>query len=425
MPELFETIKTGNLRLRNRVVMPPLDMQHATERGEVTDRAVESYRKRAAGGIGLVIVEHSYVRPEGKIGARQLGIYEDSLVPGLKHLADVVKSNGAAIAVQISHGGRTASPEVTGVQPVAPSPLTSPGDPYPPRELTTGEVDEFVESYGDAGRRAREAGFDAVEIHGAHGYLVNQFASPFSNQRGDEYGGSEENRFRFPLRIVESIQQKAGRDFPIFYRISASEFMPGGLSLADTQSLAQRLATAGAVLMDVSSGVPASSFLGAGQVEGLPGYMVPLAAGIKKAVALPAITVGRLGSPLMVADIIAAGQADLAAIGRALLRDPNWARNARQALETSDRPPDGARFLAYRAEMEETLATRSYRQLRGFCKRWGDIYGDHVLAILGNYSDVRLEVAMHKAICVSLQLGRLAGESRAWLSERGYSAMPD
>lgn len=425
MPGLFDTLEVAGTHLRNRIVMPPMDMQHATARGEVTDRAVESYRKRAAGGVGLVIVEHSYVRPEGKIGARQLGIYDDSLVAGLGRLVDAIKGNGAVAAIQISHGGRTALPEVTRVQPVAPSALTSPGDPVMPRALTTAEVRDFVESYGDAGRRAHQAGFDAVEIHGAHGYLVNQFVSPFSNRRVDEFGGTEENRFRFPLEIVRSIKRKAGADFLIFYRLSASEYVPGGLSLSDTQALAKRLAEAGVKVMDVSSGVPASSFLGKGQVEALPGYMVPLAAGIKSAVTAPVMAVGRLNSPLMAADIVAGNQADLVAFGRALLKDPNWAANARQALETIDLSPDGARFLTYRAEMVEMLETRRPGALREFCRRWSAIYRDHILEKISGLSDDRLQLLIHKSVCVSLELGDLEGESRSWLEERGYSVMPD
>jgi 2,4-dienoyl-CoA reductase-like NADH-dependent reductase (Old Yellow Enzyme family) len=426
MAGLFDPIQVGPLSIPNRIVMPPMDLQHATEKGDVTDPMVEHYGKRAAGGVGLVIVEHSYVRPEGLVGRKQLGNYDDSQVVGLKRIAHAIKDGGAISTLQISHGGRQAPSELTGVQPVSASPLVSPGDPEMPRALSVEEIADFVESYGDAACRAREAGFDAVEIHGAHGYLLNQFVSPYSNQRDDVYGGSLESRMRFPLAVVESVRRKAGEDYPVFYRMSASEFVTGGLTLEETGPLARRLVEAGVQLIDVSGGIPASFMVGTGQVEGLPGYMVPLSAGIKRLIRAPAITVGRLNSPLMAADIIDGSQADFAGVARELLRVPGWPQRAKEALSQPGVETRGDRFRNYRREMEHVLMSHDIDSLRTFCQKWSTVYDDHMLRRQSRLPDDKLTVLMRKSISVSQVIDPDTIElSRQWLSERGYGTMPD
>lgn len=326
MPRLFDSLRVGRLELRNRIVMPPMATGLAGRRGEVTPGLIDHYVERAE-GPGLVIVEHSYVDVGGRLGPRQLGVYDDRLVPGLARLADAVHGRGTPIALQINHAGRKTTSQACGRQPVAPSPIPSP-EGEAPRELGSGEVRELVERFCDAARRVVEAGFDAVEVHGAHGFLLNQFVSPLSNRRSDEYGGSPEKRMRFPLQVIARIRERIGGDFPLLYRLGADDMTPGGLTIEDSKAFARRLVEAGVNLIDVSGGLCGSRPPG---LSG-PGYFVPQAEAIKRAVGVPVVGVGGITSPEFADEVIREGLVDLVAVGRALLEDPRWAVKALQAL---------------------------------------------------------------------------------------------
>lgn len=326
---LFDPLSLRSLTLKNRIVMPPMVMNYATADGLVTERSRAYYAARAKGGVALVIVEASYVRAEGKGFANSIGLHHDGVIPGLRGLAAAIHAGGVLAAIQIWHAGRRASPPITGLENVAPSAIAG-ANGFVPRELQSAEIDGLVDAFGQAARRAREAGFDAIELHMGHGYLLNQFLSPFSNQRDDAYGGSLEGRLRFPLAVVAAVRREIAPDCPIIARLSADEFVPGGLTLADTRPIARRLAEGGVDVISVSGGIAesphmASTGLKKGSAKTPPGFFLPLAAAIKEAVTVPVIAVGRLHDPLLAAEVLAAHRADLIAVGRALLVDPEWA----------------------------------------------------------------------------------------------------
>jgi len=331
---LLEPIKIGPLELRNRIVMPAMGTNYADQDGAVTDRLLNYYAERAKGGAGLIIIEVTCVdSPIGKTIAHQLGIHEDRLVPGLKALARSIQAHGAKAALQLHHAGRRASSKVTGLQPVAPSAIACYGGNVP-RELAEEEIERIVEKFAQAGRRAQEAGFDAVEIHCAHGYLIHQFLSPLTNKRSDAYGGELFNRTRFAGEVLHRIRKELGESYPIFVRISADEFIPGGLTLVDGKKIAQVLERAGANLIHVSAGgTPSTAQEYATQkATSIPdrsfarGCFVHLAQGIKECVRIPVIAVGRINGPELAEEILRQGKADLVAMGRALIADPEMPR---------------------------------------------------------------------------------------------------
>ncbi len=326
MPRLLDTIRLGTLTIKNRIVMPPMATNKATGDGEVTENQIEYYAERAR-GVGLIIAEHSYVTPRGKLSPNQLGIYDDKLIPGLSKLCKAVHRHRTPIAAQISHaGGRTTS-SIIGARPVGPSPVLVFQET--PEELNAEEIDEVIEAFGQAARRAVEAGFDAVEVHGAHGFLLNQFLSPLTNKREDEYGGSLEKRARFPLRVFKRVRKEVGQDFPLLYRLGADDFREGGLSLNDTRIFAGMLAEAGVDAIDVSAGIGGSNPPGfSGQ-----GYLFHLAEGIKEVVKVPVVGVGGVTEAEFADKAVREGKVDLVAVGRALLADPEWAMKAVKTLK--------------------------------------------------------------------------------------------
>ncbi len=318
--------------MRNRIVLPPMITFLASKTGEVTEQLVNHYARRAR-GPGLVIVEHSYFSKEGQLtsyGRRrekviltQLGIYDDSLVDGLARLVETVHKSDTPIAIQINHAGRRTSSEGIGMQPVAPSPIPASEDAEIPRELSVEEIGDIAKGFGDAARRAVAAGFDAVEIHGAHGHLLNQFLSPLANRRTDSYGKDLEGRMRFPLEVVREVRDVV-KDRPLLFRLGADDRMPGGLTLEDGKKIAVKLASEGIDVIDVSGGL--CGHLPSDLKE--EGFFVHLAEGIKNVVEIPVIAVGGIVSMDFADRIIRDGRADLVAVGRAMLRDPDWAAKA-------------------------------------------------------------------------------------------------
>jgi len=327
MPALLDPIEIGSLRLKNRIIMPPMATGMATIGGEVTEKLVSHYVRRAK-ALGLIIVEHSYVESGGKLASHQLGIFDDSLIPGLTRLAEKVHRVDTPVALQINHAGRLTTSGICGTQPVAPSPIPHSKEHESPRELSRREIEALGEAFGSAAERAVESGFDAVEIHGAHGFLLNQFLSPLSNKRGDEYGGHLEDRMRFPLQVVAQVKTKIG-DFPLLYRLGADDMQPGGLSLVESKVVAQRLVEAGVNAIDVSGGLVGSR---PERLQGTQGYYVPLAEQMKSAIDVPVIGVGGITSPEFANEIVVKERADLVAVGRAMLADPDWASKAIDVL---------------------------------------------------------------------------------------------
>ena len=322
-PHLSSSGRIGRLATKNRIVMPPMGTNLASRNGEVTERLVAYYEERAAGGVGTLIVEVAAVHPGGRAIPRQIGIWDDEFVAGLSVLAKAIQKHGTVCAIQLHHAGRQTNASITGEQPVSASPLRCPVMQQVPRELSTREIGEIANAFGSAARRAMQAGFDAVELHGAHGYLINQFLSPYSNHRRDEYGGSRENRFRFAREIVEAVKRDTASDYPIIFRMSADEYMPGGLVSEDAQWIAQNLEQLGVSALHVSAGVYGSPAPMVPLMEIPPGPLVHLAEAIKSAVGVPVIAVSRLHQPELAEQVLRQGKADFIAMGRALITDPD------------------------------------------------------------------------------------------------------
>ena len=331
MPRLLDPIRIGSLGLLNRLVMPPMDTGLATTSGEVTDAQVEHYRDRAS-GVGLVIVEHSYVALAGRASLNQLGVHRDQLVPGLHRVVQAVQGQGSRVAAQLNHCGAKALPDSEVGSPAGPSAKTPPGakGEVIPRQLSLEDIVEIVNGFGQAARRAREAGFDAVEVHGAHGYLNNQFTSLITNQRSDRYGGDLENRMRLPVEIVAEVRRQVGTGYPVLYRLGASDMMEGGVTIQEGQRIAAVLVEAGADAIDVSGGLVGFEH----PSESGQGYFIPLAEEIRQdsAVKVPVIGVGGIKEPAYADQVIQEGRVDMVAVGRAILNDPQWAQKAVDSL---------------------------------------------------------------------------------------------
>lgn len=329
MPSLLDPLNVDGLEIRNRIVMPPMATGLSTSGGEVTDRLVKHYVERSA-DLGLLIVEHSYVAQEGRLSHNQPGVHSDSMIPGLRKLVEAVHEKGTPLALQINHAGGATTREVCSVQPLAPSSVMHPrrGKELP-RSMSMQEIEDVIQAFRKAARRTAEAGFDAVEVHGAHGFLLNQFLSPLTNKREDEFGGNLENRVRLPLRIIDEIRYELGPDFPIFYRLGAEDMMPGGLSLDEGVQAAKMIAERGVSIIDVSGGLIGS------RPEGVesPGFFVPQAAAVKKATSVPVIGVGGIKTVEEADAMVRSGKIDLVAIGRALLEEPGWASRAVRSLK--------------------------------------------------------------------------------------------
>jgi 2,4-dienoyl-CoA reductase-like NADH-dependent reductase (Old Yellow Enzyme family) len=299
MASLLDPLTIRELHLNNRIVMPPMASELAMRSGEVTEALVAHYKSRCR-SVGLVIVEHTYIHPIGKRSEKQLGIHNDNLVAGLSRLVGAVHEEGTPIAIQINHAGRRANSVVTGAQPVAASSIPDLETDETPRELTADGIESIVKAFGLAARRAAEAGFDAVEIHGAHGYLLSQFCSPLTNRRNDRYGGVLENRMRFPLEVASEVLSKVGQDTPVLYRLGADDMMPGGLTLEESKRIAQSLANLGIAVIDVSGGLcgyQPSNLSG-------EGYFAHLAKGIKQTVKIPVIISGGIETPRSADEIV-------------------------------------------------------------------------------------------------------------------------
>ncbi|MFQ5996168.1 MAG: FAD-dependent oxidoreductase [Dehalococcoidales bacterium] len=319
---LWEPFRIGSMELKNRIVMPPMVVRYAADDGYVTKRTKDYYEARARGGVALIIVEATYIHQRGRAFVNQLGISEDKLIPGMSELVQAVHRHGAKIAVQLHHGGREATSKLNGMQPVAPSSLAGlVGET--PKELTTDEITEMVTFFAQAALRAKKAGFDGVELHGAHGYLIDQFLSPASNKRQDSYGGDLRNRARFMVEVIKAVREVVGADYPVWIRIDGREYgVEGGITLEDAQETARIAQNAGVDAIHVSAwGPKAPNNLTMPTFT--PAVLEKLAGGIKKAVTVPVIAVGKI-TPEAGERILKEGKADLVAIGKALLADPEF-----------------------------------------------------------------------------------------------------
>lgn len=322
LPHLFSPFAIRELQLQNRIVMPALASFLVAPGGSVTEKTLEHYRRRAAGGLAMLIVEAAAVAPEGIVSETQLRIDDDRFIEGLASLARVIKSSGARAAIQLHHAGRQTKAKLIGRLPLAPSPLPCPAIPGEVEALSQEGIRRIVSLFGEAARRAVEAGFELIEVHGAHGYLVNQFLSPFSNVRDDDYGGDTQRRARFAVEVLEEVRRRVGASFPISFKISAKEFVPGGLDVEESVEIVRLLTQAGVDVVQVSAGNDATPEWISQPMLVKRGCLVDTAFAVKKAVDIPVMAVGRINGPRLADEIIREGKADLVCMGRALLADP-------------------------------------------------------------------------------------------------------
>lgn len=317
--------------------MPAMGTVLAGPAGEINDDVIAYYSERAAGGTGLIITEVACVENNlGKATGTQIRIDEDVFIPGLSRLAGSVKKYGARIFVQLHHAGNQSNSSFTGgKQIVAPSPVTNAAVGEEPRELSTDEVDDLVARFVTAGVRAKTAGMDGVELHGAHGYLINEFLSPHTNRRTDRYGGSFENRMRFAVEIINGIKQKCGNDYPVCVRFSADEFTGKGIDLEEGKRIAGALESAGADALNVSCGTYESMPVVIEPIMYKEGWRTYLAKAIREVVSIPVIGVGAIKRPTTAEKILRDEDADFIAIGRGLLSDPEWVNKAADEQEES------------------------------------------------------------------------------------------
>ncbi|SMC32471.1 NADH:flavin oxidoreductase [Sporomusa malonica] len=325
MPYLLEPLQIGSLNLTNRLVMPPMATSKAAPDGKISPAILEYYNEKTAGGyLSLVIIEHSFIQQAGKASENQLSVADDSVVEGLKELAAVIHRNGATAVMQINHAGSAADKAVTGVTPVGPSAVKNPRKGGVPHELTREEIGAIVADFGAAAGRVKEAGFDGVEIHSAHGYFLNQFFSPLTNRRSDEYGGDVLGRIRIHLQVIEAVRAAVGQDFPILLRLGASDYVDGGTTAADSQIAARAFAEASVNVIDISGGF--SGYIVPGNNE--QGYFAPLSTAVKEVVSIPVILTGGITEAQAAEQLLAAGKADLIGVGRAVFQDSLWAQKA-------------------------------------------------------------------------------------------------
>lgn len=352
-PVLFTPLTLRGLTLPNRVVVSPM-CQYSAVAGLANDWHLVNAGSRAVGGAGLFIVEASGVEARGRITPADLGIWSDDHIAPLRRIVDFVHSQGTKAGIQLAHAGRKASCNLPwlggkqlsldngGWQTVAPSALPFGESDRPPAELTRDEIAELVQKFTEAARRALAAGFDLVEIHGAHGYLLSEFLSPLANQRTDEYGGSFENRTRFPLEVTDAVRSVWPADRPLFYRITASDWAEGGWTADDTVRFARILKQHGVDLLDCSSGGTVAHQ----KIPVGPGYQVPFAGRVRNEAGLATGAVGMITEAAQAESILSEGKADLVLLAREMLREPYWAILAAKQLGTTPRvPPQYQRAL--------------------------------------------------------------------------------
>ncbi|RKL61986.1 NADPH dehydrogenase NamA [Thermoanaerobacteraceae bacterium SP2] len=325
MSKLFEKFSLRGLKLKNRIMMSPMCMYSAGDDGKPNDWHFAHYAARAVGGVGLIMQEATAVEKRGRISANDLGLWEDSQIEPLKKIVDFVHSMGCRMGVQLAHAGRKCG--VKGERIVAPSSLHW-SDEYPvPAELSKDEIKGIVKAFGYAAKRAVKVGYDTVEVHAAHGYLLHEFLSPLSNKRTDEYGGSRENRVRFLKEVLIEVRSAIPDDMPLIVRLSATDFMEGGLDITETIEIV-KLIKDKVDLVDTSAGGLLSP-----KLELYPGYQINYSEAVKRSTGLPTAAVGLITTPELAEEVIGNERADLVALGRVLLRQPYWPMYAAHVLK--------------------------------------------------------------------------------------------
>ena len=346
MSALFSPLQLRSLALPNRIMVSPM-CQYSSDEGMPNDWHLVHLGSRAVGGAAMVCVEASGVAPEGRITPWDAGIWSKAHAQAWKRIADFIRATGSIPAIQLAHAGRKAScekpwrggksmaPGSGGWETIAPS-ATPFGHYATPRAMTVAEVEKTVEDFRRAAGFALEAGFDAVEVHGAHGYLLHEFCSALSNRRSDDYGGSLDNRMRFPLAVARAVRDAWPQDKPVLYRISATDWAPGGWDVEQSIALCKRLKQIGIDMIDCSSGGNVHDQ----QIKLGPGYQVPFSEAIRAGAGIPTMAVGLISDAVQAEEIVSLGRADAICLARALLRDPYWPRHAAKTLGVAMEWPD-------------------------------------------------------------------------------------
>ncbi|MBI5969215.1 MAG: FAD-dependent oxidoreductase [Deltaproteobacteria bacterium] len=328
--KLFQPITIHSLKLKSRILMPCLDPGFAGEGGKVNQRLIDYFVRRARGGVSFIMVGPAVFDPVGVSGSFEYRIYLEGIPEGLSRLVEAIHRWGVPVGLQLHHAGRQANPELIDGTPVAPSAIPCPVRKSHPRALTIPEIEGIVQQYGIYARKAREAGFDAVEVHGSHGYLIAEFLSPYANNRTDPYGGSLENRTRFALEVVREVRRNVGKDFPIFFRIPGEEHVPEGLTPEETPLIAKMVEEAGADAIDVSAGNYRTAEWIVPPMTLPQGCNVLAAAAIKEQVRIPVVVAGRINTPELAEQVLQGGKADIIAMARGLVADPDFPRKAQE-----------------------------------------------------------------------------------------------
>ena len=384
VPKLLQSLPVGSLILRNRLVMPPMATEKSEGEGRVSQALLNYYdEKTKSGYFGLVVTEHSYICEEGKASVHQVSFARDEDVPGLAKLAEVIHRNGSRAIAQINHAGGKAICALNGAA-LAPAPSAMPytttrGEAVQARTLTQEEIDAVVSAFAAAARRAKDAGFDGVEVHSAHGYLLGQFYSPLTNKRTDQYSGATvEGRMRLHCQVIAAVRKAVGPDFPIAVRLGACDYLEGGNTVEDAVGAAKILEAAGIDMLDISGGL--CGYRGFGSKE--EGYFGEEAAAIRSAVGIPVILTGGVRTPEGAERLLEEGKADLVGVGRAVLKDSTWAKAAIGQLGGT--PVRGAVFFDYDGTLHNSMAIygpafraayawlveEGHMPLRGFTDEW-------------------------------------------------------
>ncbi len=329
-PNLFQPGRVGRMDVKNRIIGSPMERNYCTAEGRITQRYIDYLEARARGGVGMMYTEATYVDPRGKGRELQMSLHDDALIPQLARLVAAVHRHGARVGPELNYGGRVVHPEISGLESRAPSAVPYAGaGGWSPRPLDRDSISEIIAHFGNAARRAAEAGCDFIGIHGAHGYLLSQFLSPYCNKREDEYGGDLAHRMRFPLEVVTAVRGAVGDDIPVVFRISGDEYQANGLTLADVCAIAPHLVAAGVDLIDVSAGMYETNWWITQPMEMPQGVLAPLAREVRKHVAVPVSVAGRITDPSVAEHLLESGTSDFVTLGRALHADPEFPAKAR------------------------------------------------------------------------------------------------
>ncbi|MDO4536387.1 MAG: NADH:flavin oxidoreductase [Clostridium perfringens] len=336
MAHLLESLKTEKITLSNRLVYPPIHIGKAEEDGKLNEDILNYYDEKSKGGyIGLIIIEHSFINQEGKGSKKQISVADDNNNHMLKELATIIHKNNSKAVVQIGAAGSATNSEITGSQIIAPSPILNPSISFLspkmqqiPREISKEEIKKLIKDFKNAAKRVKDAGFDGVELHSAHGYLLNQFYSPLTNKRTDEYGGDILNRIRIHLQVIKAIKEVVGDDFPIFVRFAAYDSIEGGSTLQDAKIAAKEFEKAGVNVLDISAGMGANFLTIKDKI-----FFEEYTEKIKETVSIPVILTGGITDVNTAEKLLLENKADLIGVGRAIFKDSMWAKNSIETLK--------------------------------------------------------------------------------------------